>query len=391
MSIKPHVLYLEDLSDWGTMVRAILGEQYEVMHASTLSEAKNLLDSEDFSCAIVDTSLIPYSSKDTSGFEFIRFVRSTDAWSDLPVIVLTGYDFKENMRIAFRDLMVKDFVSKDELDPNALQSLVADSILTGAGGRSLSGPARALVVEDAPEWQNIIRGILEEEGCEVEVAANYAEAIDRLISGAFHLATVDIRLKDLDDDASGIEAIRQAKRLGSSVDTIFISGYGTKEWIYEAAFEFGARDFIDKGRFDPQSFRFKVRQLLRHLIHVVVRFGDNAESPVLKLGQPCRMTVSMERRRPLTGVSRSLARPVVAGPFELEVVAYPYDMENQSDSVQVLKASADDSTVPVQFRIVPRTVGNTELRLDLIYKGRRLGKMWIPMVIVDEHVAALQE
>jgi CheY-like chemotaxis protein len=376
MDAKPRILHLEDVPDWTDAISELLSEKYEVVSAPSLTAAHELLRTEDYDLALVDVSLVPQAGNDTGGFQFISFIRSSDLWRDLPVIVLTGYDSMERMRSAFKEFKVFDFIAKSELEPQEFEETIAQAIAAGPRGCYFSESPRVLVVEDNPDWQSEIKQILEEEGCQVDVASTYSEAIDRLTSQVYRLATVDIRLSDLDStDVRGVELIDMIRRLRDSVDIIFISAYGTPAQIQKAAFDFGARDFIDKGDFRPQHLRRRVRSILSRLIYISVTVDTGAETPVLKLGNEHTLTISVSRARPQQGFSRSLTRPVTVGQFRLEVTVPPYDLDVLPGSTQELTVMSDDTAEPLDFKIVPTVEGNIELIVEVRYRDDMLTRI----------------
>jgi CheY-like chemotaxis protein len=54
----------------------------------------------------------------------------------------------------------------------------------------------ALIVEDLDFWQDTLREILTDAGCQVWVASNYTEAMDTLARNEFHLVMIDPVLDD---------------------------------------------------------------------------------------------------------------------------------------------------------------------------------------------------
>jgi CheY-like chemotaxis protein len=381
---KPRILHLEDDPGWTRKVRQYLGEKYEVVATPSLPGAKGLLDTEDFHLAIVDLSLVPLEGSDTGGFQFMSYLRSSDLWIDLPVVVLTAYDSMDRMRDAFKEFKVFDFLAKDKIEREEFQAFIAQAIAAGPWGRPLGESPRALIVEDNPQWQSKIKHILEEEGCQVDIAGDYSEAIDKLTSQVYHLATVDIRLSDLDAaDVQGRDLVDIVRRLRQSVDVIFISAYGSSAETRRAAFDLGARDFIDKGDFQPQHLRLRVRRILRRIIYVTADVDTGADVPTLSLGKEYPLTIWISPTRPQKGLSRSLTRPVTSGRFELEVAVQPYDVDVLPGSTQSLTVLPNDTTGPAKFGIVPRVAGRIELVIDILFRGNTLTRMAMSREVVE--------
>jgi len=70
---------------------------------------------------------------------------------------------------------------------------------------------RALVVEDTPAFQTIIRMALEYAGFDVEVACNGAEALARLREQTFHIMFLDLNMPMM----SGATVLRMIRQMGS--------------------------------------------------------------------------------------------------------------------------------------------------------------------------------
>jgi two-component system nitrogen regulation response regulator NtrX len=167
--------------------------------------------------------------------------------------------------------------------------------------------ARILVVDDEAEIRELLKEILADEGYELDVAANAAEA---RASRALHdpdLILLDIWMPDTD----GITLLREwAEPSGSSCPVVMMSGHGTVETAVEAT-RLGAFDFVEKplslakllrtveralesGRNKRQSGRSLVSPLLAPVgrSRVIQALREQVqqiaphETPVLVLGEP---------------------------------------------------------------------------------------------------------
>ncbi|MEK7326782.1 MAG: response regulator, partial [Chloroflexota bacterium] len=58
--------------------------------------------------------------------------------------------------------------------------------------------ARVLIVEDEPEWQNIVRELLADEGHTCHTADTYESALTRLGQESFNLIFLDMVLREFD-------------------------------------------------------------------------------------------------------------------------------------------------------------------------------------------------
>jgi CheY-like chemotaxis protein len=94
---------------------------------------------------------------------------------------------------------------------------------------------RILVVDDLPDWRVTLSGILLDEGYEVRAAGSRQEALRMLESERFHLAVLDVRLDESDEDnREGLELMRQIKAYDPTVSVIILTGYAEVDMVQEA-------------------------------------------------------------------------------------------------------------------------------------------------------------
>ncbi len=102
--------------------------------------------------------------------------------------------------------------------------------------------ARILVVDDEADIRGLVQEILTEEGYDVEVAANAAEARLARSRGGHDLTLLDIWMPDTD----GITLLREWNAVATSgAPVVMMSGHGTVETAIEAT-RLGAFDFVEK-------------------------------------------------------------------------------------------------------------------------------------------------
>lgn len=119
-----------------------------------------------------------------------------------------------------------------------------------------------LVVEDEPHWQAILKRILEQKHYHVETAKNYSEAIEQLQQKDFHLAIVDLRLNEIDENnRDGIALLRNV--FNRDIPAIIVTGYATPTLIERARKEYGEFSLIEKSNFDKEEFGLIVGESIK--------------------------------------------------------------------------------------------------------------------------------
>ena len=102
--------------------------------------------------------------------------------------------------------------------------------------------SQILVVDDEADIRGMVQEILTEEGYEVRVAGNAAEARAARAQGDPDLMLLDIWMPDMD----GISLLREWTRDGAlAFPVVMMSGHGTVETAVEAT-RLGAIDFVEK-------------------------------------------------------------------------------------------------------------------------------------------------
>ncbi|MGH8398877.1 MAG: sigma-54-dependent transcriptional regulator [Gammaproteobacteria bacterium] len=196
--------------------------------------------------------------------------------------------------------------------------------------------SQILVVDDEADIRGMVQEILTEEGYEVRVAGNAAEARSARKKSEPDLVLLDIWMPDMD----GISLLKEWTREDAlSFPVVMMSGHGTVETAIEAT-KLGALDFVEK----PLSLA-KLLRTVEHAIEVgrqarsqLVKRGPQApleplgkSRPVRLLRDQCRRIAPHEAAVLLVGESgtgrESLARHMhalsarAAGPFVNVILA----------------------------------------------------------------------
>ena len=102
--------------------------------------------------------------------------------------------------------------------------------------------SRILVVDDESDIRSLLKEILSEEGYEVDIAANAAQARAARLRQSPDLVLLDIWMPDVD----GITLLREwSTNAAASCPVVMMSGHGTVETAVEAT-RLGAFDFVEK-------------------------------------------------------------------------------------------------------------------------------------------------
>lgn len=103
--------------------------------------------------------------------------------------------------------------------------------------------ASLLIVDDEADIRNLVKGILEDEGYEIALAANSDEVYDQFKVSLPELIILDIWLQGSAQD--GMEILKHVKEHYPHIPVVMISGHGTIETAV-SAIKMGAYDFIEK-------------------------------------------------------------------------------------------------------------------------------------------------
>lgn len=139
---------------------------------------------------------------------------------------------------------------------------------------------RILVVDDDPSWQELFSESIQEAGLEpytLRVARSYSEADALLDRQHFHLAFVDLRLREEARDLEGKLIAAKLVKQDEGASIVIATGHADVETALTALKEWQVLDFILKDAWDPD----KVAQLVRVGIPVALeRYRTRYESAV---------------------------------------------------------------------------------------------------------------
>jgi DNA-binding response OmpR family regulator len=116
--------------------------------------------------------------------------------------------------------------------------------------------ADVLVLDDEPDAVILLRKILRKKGHEVFVFTEEEDAIAFAAAHQVHLAILDIKLKKM----SGIEVLRELKKIHPQMQVMMLTGYPTLDTAGEAV-KLGADEYCVKP-IELDEFEHKVDSIL---------------------------------------------------------------------------------------------------------------------------------
>ncbi len=144
-------------------------------------------------------------------------------------------------------------------------------------GQVLTAPQRALVVEDEPAWQQIIRELLLGCGLEVDIASTVDEATRLLRQSSHRLAVVDLALgAGMAANQDGLCVLEAIQRQDPACVSLLLTGYATVELAVSVLTDYGALSCLEKARFDRKEFR----RLVQRALSAPLPFESSGTAPV---------------------------------------------------------------------------------------------------------------
>jgi DNA-binding NarL/FixJ family response regulator len=140
-------------------------------------------------------------------------------------------------------------------------------------------PLRALIVEDAAAWREILTEILTDMGLAVDAAADLDAAVAALRDRPHRVAIVDLALADdAGQNRDGLKVLTAVTQLDPGCVPILLTGFATVELAVSALTEYGAFTCLRKDAFRRAEFRDVVRRALA-LAPAGVTVGAGAPIP----------------------------------------------------------------------------------------------------------------
>lgn len=126
--MRPTILIADDDEVFVRSVTAVLAARYEVRTASNGTEALAAVEDDPPDLVLLDVMMDHMSE----GFDVARTLRSSDATSLIPIIILTGVDRVYNLRMEVDESWVPaDQYLEKPISPEALMVAVGELIGPG--------------------------------------------------------------------------------------------------------------------------------------------------------------------------------------------------------------------------------------------------------------------
>jgi len=148
-------------------------------------------------------------------------------------------------------------------------------------------PVRVLLVDDDPDYPVLMRDLLgdvEDTHYDVDWAATYKTAEERIRRGGYDVYLVDYRLGEF----TGLDLLRGVLEHGRRGPVVILTGQATRELDLEAM-QAGAVDFLIKGQFSSSDLERSIR-------YAIIRHGETppaaAATPSGPAAAPTRRMIS---------------------------------------------------------------------------------------------------
>ena len=138
---------------------------------------------------------------------------------------------------------------------------------------------KILVVDDLPDWRTTISGLLVDQGYKVQTASSIDGALQVLENGHFHIAVLDVRLDETNEDnRDGLRLMHIIKKRWQATEIIMLTGYANVSMAQDALNtdiegKRFAYAFLEKTQ--TELLLKSVKQALNHSLQFLISQGEN--------------------------------------------------------------------------------------------------------------------
>jgi len=249
------VLIVDDNRTWHDILGATL-ERFDVRANSAYSGAE-ALERIRHGEADYDVILMDWNMPGLDGIETARLIREASASFPRalpPTIIMVSAFGQERVAGPAREAGIDTFLQKP-VNPSALNDVLVSLFFKGEGTSAVPpifpealppeivalGGSRILLSEDNETNREIILGLLEGSGIEIDIACNGLEALEKQASGAYELILMDLQMPVMD----GYEATRRIRGSDPEVPIVALTANAMREDV-ERSLATGMNEHLDK-------------------------------------------------------------------------------------------------------------------------------------------------
>ena len=121
-----HILIIEDNRDTQTLLKYLLGADYNLQIVGEFNQAIEVANEASFDLLLIDINL----GEERTGVDLLNILRETDPYNDVPMIAITAYampgDFQRFINIGFDAYISKPFTRHDLI--NTIKNFIPKNI-----------------------------------------------------------------------------------------------------------------------------------------------------------------------------------------------------------------------------------------------------------------------
>ena len=200
------------------------------------------------------------------GYEFARLIKDNIKLRGMKLLAISSDarpgSAREAKTSGFDAFMTKPVTQKNFI--NVLRTVMGDSreegqIITTHMATELTGKKiKILVAEDNPVNQKLIKILLKKLECEMDLAVNGKEAMERAASKKYDMCLMDLQMPVM----GGIEATVKIRKSGNAMPIIALTAVAFKEGR-DKCFQAGMNDFLTRP-IEPEKLKEKIMEWAGH-------------------------------------------------------------------------------------------------------------------------------
>jgi DNA-binding SARP family transcriptional activator/ActR/RegA family two-component response regulator len=281
------ILIVEDRSDWQDILCSTLtGKGYHTHSAQSFQQAVDALHTEHFHLAVVDPVLDMVNRFNRDGLSVIQKIGELQP--GLPAIILTG-SLTHDMELTLHQLYpTAPIFFKERWDSRAFVEQVGQLLTRRPAAPSPAGPTppaalppeqldpppaemalgrpRVLLVENRPDWQQLVAAVLDNAGYFWRIAASAPQALTEMEAESFHLVILDLKLQQANLPMRSNEGwllLDYLVERHPQTKVIILSGKAGPGDVADLLTQYPVIGYIEKQTFSPQAVIEAVKRASR--------------------------------------------------------------------------------------------------------------------------------